>query len=75
MVESSKEVIQSAKRKVAMALLIGLIVPALTVSLMYFGFEVGRLMGKPFHMLLALAGAFVGFGLGCVIVWKMIVRL
>ncbi len=75
MAESSKEVIQSAKHKVAMALLIGLIVPALTVSFMYFGFELGRLIGKPFYMLLALAGAFFGFGLGCVIAWKMIVRL
>jgi len=75
MAESSKEVIQSARRKVAIALLIGLIVPALTVSLMYFGFQLGRSIGKPFYMLLALAGAFAGFGLGCVIAWKMIVRL
>jgi len=75
MAEHSREAIQSAKHKVAIALLVGLILPVLTVSLMYSGFQFGRSIGKPFDMFLALAGAFVGFGLGSVIAWKTIRHL
>ena len=75
MAEPSREAIQSARHKVAKALLVGLILPALTVSSMYFGFQLGRSIGKPFDMFLALIGAFVGFGLASLIAWMIIKRL
>jgi len=72
---TDKRAVQVARRKILFALAVGLIVPILTVITMYYGYALGKGLGKPFDALLALLGAFGGFAVGAAIVWKIIIRM
>jgi len=72
---TDKKAVEVARRKILFALAVGLIVPILTVITMYYGYVLGKGLGKPFDALLAVLGAFGGFGVGATIVWKIMMRM
>jgi len=75
MASEKQKMVKGAQKKILFALTVGLIVPILTVLLMYYGYVIGKGLGKPFDALLALFGAFGGFAVGTAIVWKIIMRI
>jgi len=75
MATDKRKVVEVARKKILFALAVGLIVPILTVILMYYGYALGKQFGKPFDALFALLGAFGGFGVGAAIVWKIMMKI
>jgi len=75
MATDKQKVVEVARKKILFALTVGLIVPILTVILMYYGYALGKQFGKPFDALLALLGAFGGFAMGAAMVWKIIIKI
>ncbi|MEM3522253.1 MAG: hypothetical protein QXD78_04340 [Candidatus Bathyarchaeia archaeon] len=66
---------KKSKKLIEMALIIGPIMPMMTVAFMYVGFMLGSKIGKPLDMLLSLIGAMLGFGTGTIIIWLIIKSL
>jgi hypothetical protein len=70
-----KKAVEVARKKILFALVVGLIVPILTVISMYCGYSFGKGLGEPFDALLALLGAFGGFAVAAAIAWRIIMRM
>ncbi|MEM2896349.1 MAG: hypothetical protein QXG01_02045 [Candidatus Bathyarchaeia archaeon] len=72
MLKDKEENKKRAKEMIKSALIVGPIMPIMTVAFMYVGFKLGSQLGKPFDMLLSLSGAMLGFSLGTIMIWFII---
>jgi hypothetical protein len=77
LIKDKEENKKRAKKLIKSALIVGPIMPAMTIIFMYAGFKLGSKLGKPLDMFLSLTGAMLGFSLGTIIIWfaiKAIIR-